>query len=89
MKILCLFSCGRLRKQKTVTGKAFVMESYCPLTGTDQSVRREGKGRAGLYSYIFIEIYIHIVCVCLFSYIYLHREVRIIISGETKMNIFS
>lgn len=38
------------KKKKTVTGKAFVMESYCPLTGTAQAVRSEGEIR---------DIYIH------------------------------
>lgn len=47
-------------KKKTVTGKAFVMESYCPLTGTAQAVRSEGEIRdiyIYTHKYVFIDIY--------------------------------
>lgn len=65
MKILCLLSCHRLRKQKTVRGKAFVMEICRPLTGNVWAVRRERNGMGGRDIYIHI-VCIYIVCACVY-----------------------
>lgn len=91
MKILCLLSCHRLRKQKTVRGKAFVMEICRPLTGNVWAVRREGNGMGGRDIYIYIySVHIYSVRMCLhFMYVYaLYIEVQTIISEESSMSIF-